>query len=326
MNKKLRTFSTISIIACLVHVSVSAQTKSSLSHPTGDSLIINGKKIWYEVEGSGPPLLLVAGGPGLSHAYFHPYFSTLKDSFQIIYFDAFGCGRSGRDDSTKTYSMAADVEHIEMLRKALKLEQISLLGHSYGGFVAQLYALRYGSSVSRLILCNTIASGTDMQLVLNSLNFEFKQQFPERWQEVMKLRRKGLLSSSPLLQQAYDLPGFLYNFYNPDNRMKMPITEPDLYNPDLWYVIAGKDADFIVGSELKRFNVKEKLKSLKMPVLVLAGRFDRNVRPALTMQYKTLIPKAKFIMLERSGHFPFLEETEATMMHIRRFLSDDLKR
>jgi proline iminopeptidase len=264
----------------------------------------------------------VAGGPGLSHAYFHPFFSILKDSFQLIYFDAFGCGKSGRDDSTKAYSMAGDVEIIEGLRKTLKLDKIILLGHSYGGFVAQLYALKYGSAVKHLILCNTIASGKDMQLALNNLNFEFRQQFPERWEEVMKLRKKGFLSSSPDHQQAFNIPGTLHNFYNPDNRLKMPVAEPDLYNPDLWYAIAGKDADFVVTNELRRFDVKEKLKSQAMPVLFLAGRFDRNVSPSLTTQYKRLMPKAEFIMLEQSGHFPFLEEPEKTMSIIRRFLSD----
>lgn len=294
----------------------------SITHLPGDSLVLNGKTIWYETEGRGEPLVLVAGGPGLSHAYFHPYFSSLTDSFRIIYFDAFGSGKSGRDDKTKKYSMAQDVEDIEALRKTLNLGRINLFGHSYGGFVAQLYALKFPASLNKLILSNTLSGGTDMQSYINSLNIEISNQYPERWEKIKKLRAKGYLSSSPEHQAAFDVPGTLYNFYNPENAKKMPRTEPNLYNPDLWYAIAGKDADFVISGELKNFNVKAKLKTLSMPVLVISGRFDRNTRPIYMVQYKHLIPHAEFVMMEKSGHFPFLEQTSETMDIIHNFLKN----
>jgi proline iminopeptidase len=68
--------------------------------------------------------------------------------------------------------------------------------------------------------------------------------------------------------------------------------------------------------------VREKLRTWKVPTLVIAGRFDRNVRPSLTTQYKKLMPQALFIMFEKSGHFPFVEENKETMEVIRRFLSE----
>ncbi len=135
------------------------------------------------------------------------------------------------------------------------------------------------------------------------------------------MRAKGFLSSSPEHQSAFDIPGTLHNFYNPENAKKMPRTEPNLYNPDLWYVMAGKDADFVVGNEMIRFDVKAKLKALSMPMLIIAGRFDRNVTPGIMIQYKKLVPQAEFIIMEKSGHFPFLEETELTMEILRKFLN-----
>lgn len=301
---------------------VSVYSQAPVNHPQGEFVVLKGKKIWYESEGKGEPLVLIAGGPGLSHAYFHPYFTALADSFRIIYFDAFGSGKSERDNLKKSYSMAQDVEDIEALRKKLNLEKMNLLGHSYGGFVAQLYALNYPNSLNSVILCNTLASGKDMQNATNSLNNEIKSQFPERWEKIKKSRAKGFLSSSPEHQAAFDIPGTLHNFYNPENAKKMPRTEPNLYNPDLWYAMAGKDADFIISDELTRFNVEAKLKNLTIPVLVIAGRFDRNVRPMITVKYKKLIPQAEFVMMEKSGHFPFLEETSETMKILRKFLSN----
>jgi hypothetical protein len=112
-------------------------------HPPGDYAAVNGVKLWYESEGYGPALVLIAGGPGLSHSYFHPCFSVLATSFRIIYFDAFGTGKSDRAHDLHEYSFSRDVENLEGLRKALGLGKINVLGHSYGGMVAQAYALRW---------------------------------------------------------------------------------------------------------------------------------------------------------------------------------------
>jgi proline iminopeptidase len=86
--------------------------------------------------------------------------------------------------------------------------------------------------------------------------------------------------------------------------------------------MAGKDADFAVKGELARFDVRPQLKKIEIPMLVLAGRFDRMVPPKVTVQYKNLAPQAKFIMFEKSGHFPFIEENEKTLTALRAFLAN----
>jgi proline iminopeptidase len=301
-----------------------AQTiKPKFQHPQGDFVQINGVKLWYESEGVGEPLLLIAGGPGFAHNYFHPFFSALSNKFRVIYFDAFGCGKSDRAKSAKEYSLARDVENIEGLRKALNLEKINVLGHSYGGSVAQAYALKYPNSVKRLILANTIPSGKDLQTMVDGVNRQVQAQLPEVWDKIQQLRARGFRSSSKEHQEIYSVPPVLYDFYNPENFLKLPrfaAPEPNLLNPELWYAIAGEDADFQIGGELGRWDVRAQLNQLKMPILVFAGRFDRGLSPRLTLQYKTLIPHAQFVMFEKSGHLPFVEETEETMSVLRKFL------
>ena len=79
-----------------------------------------------EVEGKGEPLLLIAGGRGFSHAYLHPFFSALADHCQLIYFDAFGTGKSGRAKAPDDYTVARDVDNIESLRSSLGFDHISI--------------------------------------------------------------------------------------------------------------------------------------------------------------------------------------------------------
>lgn len=301
---------------------VDCQTNpQQLKHPPGDFVQVNGKKIWYESEGKGEPLILIAGGPGFSHAYFHPFFSALASSNRIIYFDAYGTGKSERTKSVKKYSLAQDVEDLESLRKALKLDKINVLGHSYGGFVAQLYAVKYPNSVKRLVLANTFPSGDTFQSLQDNFNEEVRNQLPEIWAKVEQIRAKGFLSSSKEHQEVYSIPPTFSYFYNPDNARLLPVTEPNLYNPDLWYAMAGEDADFVVKGEQSSFDVRQQLKSMKIPMLVLAGRFDRMIPPKITIQYKNLAPQAEFIMFEKSGHFPFIEENEKMVEVLRTFLT-----
>ena len=142
------------------------------SHPRGDYVTVNGAKLWFESEGSGEPLVLISGGPGFSHSYFHPYFSVLSSSYRVIYFDSFGRGRSDRAKEPGEYSFSRDVQDVEGLREALGLKQISVLGHSYGGMVAIAYALRFPQSVRKLILIDTLFSAEMWQANNDNWNLQ----------------------------------------------------------------------------------------------------------------------------------------------------------
>jgi pimeloyl-ACP methyl ester carboxylesterase len=91
MHKVL--FSLTPILCGLLWTIVSAQ---QAAEPAGKFVVVNGSRLWYRIAGQGTPLLLIPGGPGSSHTYFYPGLERLSDSFQVIFFDAFGRGRSDR--------------------------------------------------------------------------------------------------------------------------------------------------------------------------------------------------------------------------------------
>ena len=84
--------------------------------------------------------------------------------------------------------------------------------------------------------------------------------------------------------------------------------------------MVGKDGDFIVGSDIGNFDFRKQLKDLKMPVLILAGRYDRVAVPWMQVKYKQYCPQAKFVMFERSGHNPQVEEKAKDFEEIKAFL------
>jgi proline iminopeptidase len=290
-----------------------------IKHPAGNYAVVNGKRLWYEIEGKGEPILLIPGGPGNSHTYFHPWFSELARNFQVIYFDAYGRGKSDRAELSDQYSFKGDVEDIEGLRKALGFDKWNILGHSYGGMVAQQYALDYPNSVDKLILMSTFYSGEMWQANDNSSNYEIRNQYPEVWEKVMELRNEGEASSSAEHVKAYSVPSGLLYFYDASNAYKVS-KDSLIMNNDVYYRIAGKDADFLISGDIGPLDFRAELKNLKMPVLILEGRFDRISIPRFSIKYKDYVPQAEFVMFERSGHDPFIEEPEKTFKVITEFL------
>ena len=309
----------IQIISFLLLIFSSIIIAQQIKHPPGNFATVNGKKLWYEIEGKGEPVLLIPGGPGNSHTYFHPWFSALAENFKVIYFDAYGRGKSERAKSPDQYSFKGDVEDIEGLRKALGIEKWDIIGHSYGGMVAQQYALDYPNSVNKLILLSTFYSGEMWQENDNSSNYEIRNQYPEIWEKVMKLRNEGESSSSKEHIKAYSVPAGLLYYYDASNAYKIS-KDSLIMNTDVYYQIAGKDADFLISGDIGPLDFRAKLKNLKMPILILEGRFDRISIPRFSIKYKEYAPKAEFVMFEKSGHEMFVEEPEKTFKVITEFL------
>jgi proline iminopeptidase len=287
----------------------------------GKYITVNGAKLWVVIAGKGDPLILIAGGPGGTHRDLRE-FDSLASNNMLIYFDGFGRGKSDTAKNVTEYSLNHDIEDIEGLRRALKLNKVNVLGHSYGGLVAQGYAVKYPSNVNHLILANTFHSFIMWQKNDDNYNHEIKTNYPEVWDTLMTIREQGYVSSDQLHRDIYGrVPyGFLYA-YNPD-KFKWEVSKPypNPFNPKLYYQMVGKDGDFIVGNDIGNFDFRTQLKQLTMPVLIYGGRYDRVAVPEMMVKYKQYCPQAKFVMFENSGHNPQVEEPAKLFPILQEFL------
>ena len=160
--------------------------KQSSSHsepatPSWDGFVdANGLRFFCKTHGDGPPLMMLHGGPGVDHSYLLPWLSPLSCTHQLVLFDQRGCGRSERLDDPREYTLQNMVEDTEALRRALGLREVVVLGHSFGGLLAQAYALRYPESIAGLILAGTAPSAA----MVNRDFSRIKRRLPAR------LRRK----------------------------------------------------------------------------------------------------------------------------------------
>lgn len=272
-------------LIALFFLCTAAFSQTKFQHPEGKYVKVNSANLWIETEGTGDALFLISGGPGGAHVGMHS-FAPLKDACMLVYIDNFGRGKSDTAKTAEEYSINRDVEDIEGIRAALKLDKINILGHSYGSIVAQAYAFKYPQHLKHLIIANGFFSGEMWQANDDNSNHEIKTNYPEVWARLMQLRAAGHHSSSAQHIDVYgEVPyGFLYA-YNPDKFLKgFDPSYPNKFNTKLYYQLVGDDGDFIIGGDIAKVDFRMQLKDLKMPVLVLAGRYDRVSVPLFAVQ------------------------------------------
>jgi proline iminopeptidase len=292
------------------------------SQTDGRYYTVKGAKLWVVTVGKGEPLFIIPGGPGSAHIRMR-VFDSLYDNCMLVYYDGYGRGKSDTASKATEYSLKRDIDDLEALRKQMGFTKINVLGHSYGSIVAQGYAIRYPENVSHLILSAPFHSHTMWQENDDNSNREKRTNYPEMWDTLMIIRKQGYQSSDLLHLAIYGRSpyGFLYA-YNPDKFLnRARVSYPNMFNSKLYYKMVGKDGDFVVGNDIGSFDYRKDLKKLKMPVLILAGRFDRVAVPWMMVKYKEYCPQAQFVMFEKNGHNPHVEEPAKTFELIRTFLS-----
>lgn len=289
-----------------------AQTNKRIYQKFEEQTIqIDGYNIHLEVKGEGGAIMFLPGGPGNSHDYMQGNFGQYYKSHKVIFFDWLGRGKSDDAKNPSEYSVAADVAMMEKIRVYLKLNKISLVGHSYGTVPAQAYTLKYPKNVDRVVLINGFHSGAMWQANCDSYNHYAKTHFPEYWTKVDSLRNLGYVSSDQEMMDVYGSFPTKYVYYH-DTKLKqnVPLEPFRGWANDVYVQIIGADGDFDVSGSMIEQDYRKDLKTITAPTLVVAGRYDGVSTPEFAMQYKQFMPQAQFEMFENSGHNPYLEEPE----------------
>ncbi|PKM59751.1 MAG: hypothetical protein CVU99_11675 [Firmicutes bacterium HGW-Firmicutes-4] len=275
-----------------------------------------GKKIWYSVygkESKKTPLLVIHGGPG-----FHTMtdvFRDLSDERPIYFYDQLGGGNSERADDKNDYTLAYFIAELDAMIQALKLEEVILLGHSWGGALVASYLLeKRPEHVKALILASPYL-GTPM--MEESVRDNFKQ-LPD-WVE--KTIHEG--DEKKVFDEKYQQAMFTFykKFYtNADpvpEYIKRLLTE---INPDVYETLWGPN-DFTINGTLRDLDLVPQLHQIGVPVLITVGDCDATgVKPLKDCQLA--LPHAYLAVIPNATHFHFLEKPDLFKLIIRDFLRD----
>jgi len=278
---------------------------------------VNGVDLFFDVEGSslmpeGPamveqqPCFILHGGPGMDHSYFRPWLSPLTDKLQLIYVDHRGNGRSQRLPNEQ-YTIEHMADDLEQLRLYLGVERPVVLGNSFGGMLAQVYATRYPESYSRLVLVSTTPSYGFFAEATKIA----EERATDEQKRVMPSLFEGKVRTEAEFHQWWDVMLPLY-FHRYDSVVGGAMLGRTVGNPEV--------ARYMFDQVIPHYDVRPRLGTITAPTLVIAGRHDWITPPTQGEEIHRLISGSEYVVFEKSGHMPFIEEQDDFLDVVRRFL------
>jgi proline iminopeptidase len=284
-----------------------------------------GVLIYYKALGNGEPLVVVHGGPGASHDYFLPYLLPLAKSNRLIFIDERGSGRSQKLEDPSGYTVENMVEDVEDLRVALGLGKINLLGHSYGGVLAEAYALKYQEHISHLILCSTFHSTKQ----LNDVFVQMKASMaPELRARIDKMEQAGLFGNGKEYEKRRYTTDYMVAAWGEGYFPYLYGKHPDpTFDPaamgnmswDLYRTMWGSHGEFVVDGNLTSVEYADRLGTIKVPTLITVGDHD-EVAPSIAQDMNAKIPGSKLVVLPDSGHMTFVDQPELFLKTVDEFV------
>ena len=281
--------------------------------------------IYYKAIGHGDPLLIVHGGPGASHDYFLPYLLPLIKNNRLIFIDERGSGRSQKLEDPKGYTVENMVEDVETVRQSLGLGKISILGHSFGGVLAQAYALKYQEKLTHLILCSTFHSTAKMNRILEKIK---EKMNPELRARINKMEHEGLYGhgkdyeknryTNDYMVAAWGEGYFPYLYANHPDANYDPIAN-GIMSWDLYREMWGSLGEYVIDGNLSSVEYTDKLATIKVPTLITVGDND-ECDPSLSKEMQSKIAGSKLVIFPKSGHMTFVDQPVLFISTINEFL------
>jgi proline iminopeptidase len=274
---------------------------------------INDAELNVEVLGADDAPVLIAhhGGGGIgSLAEPKSTFGPLADRLRVVVFDARGCGRS---EGKPPYSHAQWAADVDGLREWLGVEQVMVAGGSYGGFIAMEYAIAYPDRVRAMILRDTSPDNSNLERAYE--NARDQNRVTINWDNFNRYWKGQIRNNQDLKERwAEIIP--LYDFEYDEERSNARV-EAGSYRFEAH--------NYCFTRNMPAYDLKPALPEVRCPTLVTVGRTDWITPVSSAETIASLIPDARLVVFERSGHSPQFEEAELFQSVLREFVDDVLR-
>lgn len=273
----------------------------------------NGLDIYYRIMGEGSPILIIGGGPGDVSDRYLSLCELLSKGFQCILVDQRGTGKSTpvKIDSS-SISLALTIKDFEAIRNQLGFKQWTVLGFSYGGFVAAVYTNDYPTSVSSLIHMGSL--GFDFNVYRHFSDNIMSRLHPgdlellKYWSDSTRMTADKHHAIVETIKAR--MPGYFFS------REKALLVTQSMKDSDFNLELG----DYLWDDMYKRsLELVKKNSDFDKPVLILHGRQDplgESVAQTLSRYYKN----SKLVFVEKSGHYSWIEQPEKILASIKEFL------
>lgn len=281
-------------------------------------------KVWTKRVGNNPKIkvLLLHGGPGVTHELyecFDGYFP--KEGIEYIYYDQLGSYYSDQPNNDKLWTNVRFVEELEQVRIALGLnkDNFYLLGQSWGGILAMEYAFKYQANLKGLIISNMMSSAHEYNKYAEEV---LGPKLPKEVFEQIKTFEKNKDYKNPIYQEL------LFKYYYTEHILRKPLTDwPEAVNrcfkhlnPNVYIFMQGPSEFGITGNAtLKNWDVKDKLKTITVPTLVIGAKHD-TMDPKHMQWMSEEVKNGTFLYCKNGSHLSQYDDQKTYFNGLIRFL------
>jgi proline iminopeptidase len=283
-----------------------------------DSVFSDNATIYFQVFGEGEPVYLLSGGPGIDPDYMIRLADTLSTSYEVVLIHQRGTGTTKAEPLEAFINIALYCRDIHAVKEKMKHSQFILLGHSWGGMLAMHYMTLFPQDVSKLLL---VSSGGCSLYFFSYFGDNIDARLSKEQQDSVGLflRQYAEVYRSPesTPQQKADVTFSLFRVrgdgyvYDKKNVPKKRLS-PDNFNLPVNQVMINQ----LFRSQ---WNICDDLSRVATPTLIVIGRQD-PVDLETARLINTSIPGSTLEIIERCGHFPWVEQEEKFIEVVMQFL------
>lgn len=279
-------------------------------------------KVWTKRFGNNPriKILLLHGGPAMTHEYMECFESFFpKEGFEFYEYDQLGSYYSDQPTDSSLWVTERFVEEVEQVRKAIGADSTNfyVLGNSWGGILAMEYALKYQANLKGIIVANMVASAPEYGKYAEEV---LAPQFdPQVLAEIRDLEAKKDFSNPRYMELL------IPNFYNKHLcRLK---EWPDGFNRTMKhangeiYTMMQGPSEFGVGGRLRNWDIKDRLKEIKVPTLMIGAKHDTMDPKAMEAQSK-MVQKGRYLYCPDGSHLAMWDDQQVFMTGVIQFIKD----
>ena len=291
------------IILVLISLGGCKQTTEIAAHR--GFVPINGEQHYYEIVGQGDTVVILHGGPGLSHRYLKPQLDRLLSAdFTLLYYDQRGSGWTGGVEDTSHLKIQSFVNDLDSIRRYFSINKLKLLGHSFGGLLAMHYAIEYPEKVHSIILVDTDAASyalrTPYQVkTINSRLTQKQESYLDSLEQSANFRAYHIAT-----YENYYKTFLTSYFANPADTTKLELGFDSISIPKI------EITNSLVRRNLGKYDIHNSLSIITCSVLIMHGTesvFSVEGAQAIYDQ----LPNASINLFENCGHFQFIESPQA---------------
>jgi len=324
-------------LACAPAIAADSVTPGSYFDSSGrDDVLAGGVKlitvqtpkgpfrVWTKRVGNNPRIkvLLLHGGPGMTHEYLEAFDSFLpRAGIEYYYYDQLGSAYSDQPDDPSLWELPRFVEEVEQVRKALKLDKSNfyLLGHSWGGMLALEYALKYQQNLKALIISNMVPSipaysryakdvlmpAMDQKALAEIKTLEAAKKFDDpRYQELLM---NNFYVYHILRMPADQWPDPVLRAFNKLNKkVYVPMQGP---------------SELGTSGKLVRWDRSADLGRITVATLAVGARYD-TMEPAQMEKIARGVKKGRYLYCSNGSHLAMYDDQQAYMSGVIQFIVD----